>query len=276
MTFLIGNHDAPQMNTTDHSIMYAFKEFGNVVPLYDFEDIDNIRFHFLSYTHELPKFEMAKDKANVLLGHLDVKDFVMESGMSCKEGFEVKSFEDFDMVFSGHFHKHQINKNISYIGSPYQTRYSERFDQKGFIELDTDNAKWEFKVYSDAPTFQEIDYDDYREEDVKGNFIRIKTHKGNDDLPSIKNKFLEMGAETVDFIFEDENEEKELNMIEDLTMGSMQELSSAYFDNIIDSDLFSVGIKNLLESDKISKSDFMLVFKDIEEAHLTGWKPDDE
>jgi len=276
ITFLIGNHDAPQMNTTDNSIMYAFQEFGKVIPLYEWEDIDDIRFHLLSYTNELPKFELTNNKANILLGHLDIKNFVMESGMSCQEGFNIQSFKNFDMVYSGHFHKHQINNNVVYIGSPYQTRYSERFDQKGFIELDTKTADWKFIEYNSAPTFKEIDIEEYDEENVKGNFIRIKTHKGNDNLPDIKNKFLELGAESVDFIFEDEEETNELNMIEDLTTGSIQELSSAFYDNILENDLFPKGIKTLLDADKIDKNDFMFIFKDIEESHLAGWKPEDD
>ena len=34
LTFLIGNHDCPQMDTTDYSIIHTFKEFGKVIPLF--------------------------------------------------------------------------------------------------------------------------------------------------------------------------------------------------------------------------------------------------
>lgn len=293
LTFLIGNHDAPQMNSTDHSIMYAFQEFGKVIPLYDWEDVEDIRFHFLSYTHELPEFEMGPGK-NILLGHLDIQDFVMESGMTCLEGFSKDSFKDFDYVVSGHFHKHQIKDNIIYIGSPYQTRFSERHDEKGWIEIDTEDASWKFNIYKKAPKFKEVSINGEFDTDsdgnfqideeaekaikknVKGNFVRVKTHKENQNLSAIKDKFLSLGAESVDFIFEDLNEEKELNMIEDLTMGSMSELSSAYFDSVKESELFPAGIQTLLEKQRIEKNDFMEVFKGIEEAHLNGWKPEED
>ena len=226
ITFLIGNHDAPQQNSTDFSIMYAFEPYGKVIPLYEWVDVGDSRLHFLSYTEELPKFEYSNDKQNILFGHLDVQKFQMESGFECKDGFSIKDFEKFDSVFTGHFHKHQIRDNIVYIGSPYQTRYSERYDDKGFIILDTDDLTWDYVINESAPQFKEIDVESYDESDVKGNFIRIKTHKGNDKLDEIKNKLLDMGAESVDFIYENEDEEKELNMIEDLTMGDMGELAS--------------------------------------------------
>lgn len=273
--FLIGNHDAPQMGSTDYSIMYSFEEFGKVVPLYDWVDIDGKRFHFLSYTKELPEFELGP-KENVLFGHLDINSFVMEQGFECKEGFQVKDFKVFDQVFSGHFHKHQVKKNIVYIGSPYQVRFSERHDEKGFVVLDTDDLSWQFIVHSGSPKFKDVDSENYDENEISGNFIRIRTHKENTDLSSIKDKFLSLGAESVDFIFEDENEAEELNIIEDLTMGSIGEIASSYFDTVREQKLFNPQLTELLDTEKLTKADFMEVFGEIEEAHLSGWKPQDD
>lgn len=264
----------PQMNTTDHSIMYAFQEYGKVIPFYEWEDIGDLRLHYLSYTKELPDFNLS-NKHNILFGHIDVKNFVMESNFLCHDGFDFSDFEKFDSVFSGHFHKHQVKKNITYVGSPYQTRYSERNDDKGFIVYDTDALNWKFEIYKDAPKFKEVGIDDYNPNDIKGNFVRIKTHKTNDNLNEIKNTLLALGAETVDFIFEDSNEEKELNMIEDLTMGSMKELASAYWDEVKQQDMFDESIKLLIEKERIKKSDFMEIFSEIEEASLSNWKSED-
>lgn len=274
MTFLIGNHDAPQQHSTDFSIVYAFEPYGKVIPLYEWLDIDNSRLHFLSYTEELPNFEYSQDKKNILFGHLDIQKFVMDSGFECKEGFTSEDFKKFDNVFTGHFHKHQIKDNIIYVGSPYQTRYSERFDEKGFIVLDTDDLQWSFHKH-EAPKFKEIDADSYEESDIKGNFLRIKIHKSNDKLDEIKNNLLAMGAESVDFIFENDDEEKELNMIEDLTMGDMDELANQWWDNTRESDSFGKVLNDLIVADKMSKQDFMQVFAELKEAQLSGWAPEE-
>ena len=272
--FLIGNHDAPQMGTTDHSIMYAFQEYGTVIPLYEWEDIDDLRLHYLSFTNELPKFEM-NDKANILLGHLDIQSFMMDTGFICKEGFDSSSFKKFDYVFSGHFHRHQIKKNITYVGSPYQIRFSERFDDKGYVILDTKSLNWSFEIYDKAPRFKELDIENLDEEDVKGNFARIKTHKNNQNLSEIKDKLLNMGALSVDFIFIDENEDKELHVIENLSLGEINELASSYWDNYLESDLFDKSMKELIDKKKIEKKDFMGIFTEIEEAHQSGWKSEE-
>lgn len=275
--FLIGNHDAPQMGTTDHSIIFAFEDYGTVIPLYDWIELDDLRLHFLSYTKELPPFQLSNEKDNILFGHLDINNFVMDTGFVCNEGFSQSTFKNFKIVFSGHYHKHQMKGNIVYIGSPYQTRYSERFDDKGFIIFETVDCTWKYEFYDKAPKFIEIDPQNYDESLLVGNFVRIKTDKQNMDLAELKNKLLEAGAETVDFIFaNEENEEKELTVIEDLNLGKMKELASAYYDNIVQNKMFKKGIKELVENNIIDKNDFMEVFEDIEEACLTGWKPKED
>lgn len=275
ITFLIGNHDMPYMTSTDFSIVHAFEPYGKVVPLYDWEDVDNYRFHYLSYTHELPNFER-NGKKDILFGHLDVQNFVMENGFTCKDGFTAKDFLSFERVFSGHFHKHQIRENIIYVGSPYQTRYSERNESKGFVVLDSDDASWEFVEYDSAPEFKEVDSEDIDETNVSGNFIRVKTYNNNKNLNEIKERLLSLGAESVDFIFEDEDSDKELTIIEDLTIGSMKDIADSYWDMMKDNDMFEKDIQQLLKEDNVEKSSFMDVFQEIENAYLEGWKPEDE
>lgn len=280
LTFLIGNHDCPQMDTTDFSIMHAFKEYGRVIPYYEWEDIGNTRLHFLSYTQDLPKFEITQKEKNVLFGHLEINSFAMDGNFICNEGMNLNSFSMFDRVFSGHFHKHQIKENIIYVGSPYQTRFSERFDDKGFIVLDTDTTMWKFVKYEEAPKFKEITLDEIDQHDIseiQGNFVRLRTNKDNLELPKIKEKLLAAGVESVDFIFEDtKKDSRELNVVENLSLGSIKELASSYWDNIKDSDMFDGSIKEMLESKEISKDDFMFAFNNIEEGFLTNWKPEEE
>ena len=275
ITFLIGNHDMPYMNSADYSIIHSFEPYGRVVPLYDWEDVDGVRFHYLSYTNELPNFKF-NGKENVLFGHLDVQNFVMDSGFTCKEGFTAADFKDFKKVFSGHFHKHQIKHNITYVGSPYQTRYSERHDDKGFVIFDTDEMSWEFEPFDDFPKFQELDSEELNLDNVKGNFVRVKTYKNNMDLSKIKDQLLEAGAESVDFIFEDEDEEEELNIIEDLTLGSMKDIAESYWDMMYENEGFEKSVKQLIDNEKIDKPMFMSTFTEIENAFLEGWKPEDE
>lgn len=276
LTFIIGNHDMPQLDTTDLSIIHAFEEYGKVISYYDFVDLNDTRMHFLSYTKELPKFEISDTKKNVLFSHLDIAKFAMEGSFLCKDGFAIKDFKQFDQVFSGHFHKHQVRKNIVYVGSPYQTRYSERHDEKGFVELDLDTLDWEFIIYDESPKFKEVDIESYDPEDIAGNFIRLKTHKDSLNLEDIKQKLLDAGAETVDFIFENDDEEKELSIMNDLSMGSMKELAALYLEEVEEQGLYGKSIEELMAAGIVSKDDLMSIFNEIEEAYLSSWRPEEE
>lgn len=274
IVFLIGNHDSPQADTNDFSILHSFADYGKVIPLYDWEEVDGIRFHYLSYTKELPIFEMSQ-KSNILFGHLDVNNFLMDGAFACTNGFEEERFSDFDFVFSGHFHKHQVRGNIIYIGSPNQQKYSDRFDDKGFIVLDTQKMDWQFVTYS-APAFKEIEVDNEDENIIKGNFLRVHIPSKAEDVAEIKNKLLAMGANDVQFIYDSSEERAELNIIEDLTMGSMRELAVSYYDAALEAKSMPADIQAYLDSGEETKDTIMAMFDEIENAYLTGWKPKED
>jgi predicted phosphodiesterase len=274
-TFLIGNHDMPFLDTTDFSIMHSFKPYGRVIPDYEWEDVGDTRIHHLSYTHVLPAFKMGKHK-NVLLTHLDIKGFSMD-GQIAQEGFDRKVFHKFDLVISGHFHKHQFMDNILYVGSPYQTRYSERFDDKGYVIWDTEDLSWEFKTYSKSPVFQEVNLTALDDKSVVGNFIRIKTTPNATDLPKIKERLLAAGAHSVDFIYESSQAAGTLEVVESLSMGSNEKLAEQYIDAMIEQGLLDKSVLDLIEDGTLTKEELIAEFGDIKEAFLTGWKPlDDE
>jgi len=85
-----------------------------------------------------------------------------------------------------------------------------------------------------------------------------------------------MGAESVDFVFENEDEEQELNMIEDLAMGDMSDLASQWWDNINESKMFGKVLTELIDDNKMDKKDFLEVFNELKEAQLSGWKPEED
>lgn len=58
------------------------------------------------------------------------------------DGIDPHVFEPFDVVFCGHWHRHQEVQNCVYVGSPWQTRADEAGQEKGFIHLDEEG--WEF------------------------------------------------------------------------------------------------------------------------------------
>ena len=274
ITFLIGNHDAPQQQTNDYSIICSFSPYGKVIKLYDFIDKGDVRLHFLSYTKELPKFEIKKNKKNILFGHLDINDFEINNEFICDYGFNKSSFKDFDLVFSGHFHKHQKMDNCIYVGNPFQTRFSERFDDKGYVILDLDDLHWNFIVNENLPVFREVtvdNIDDYKPDFIKDNFIRVKLGNEVDNkyMENIRNKLLDLGAESIDFIFDDENEDKKVQFVEELTIGDMSRIVPEWIKFVSENKMFDAELQKRIDSGNISQKDLIDSFSKIKESFLS-------
>lgn len=200
---IVGNHDMAMPNTSMNSILFVFSNYSKIIPDYYFEDIGDTRVHFLSYTTvPFDNFIFSKTKKNVLIGHLDVIGFKMSNGYRADSGFKIADFDKFDLVFSGHYHSHQIMENIVYVGSPYQTSFAERDQNKGFIVFDTDSFTWEFVETPSAPKYKIIEIEDIEEinEKVSNDFIRIKLANNEISKTKLKEKLFEMGAISVDIV----------------------------------------------------------------------------
>jgi DNA repair exonuclease SbcCD nuclease subunit len=66
-------------------------------------------------------------------------------------------------VFSGHYHLRQHNKNVYYLGSPYQITFNDCGTKKGFHIFDNTTDKLEFVVNSNS-IFHTIIYDDTKKD----------------------------------------------------------------------------------------------------------------
>jgi DNA repair exonuclease SbcCD nuclease subunit len=205
---LVGNHDMATPNNSMNSILFVFSDYVKVVPDYYFIDVESTRIHFLSYTNEaFDNFILAEDKKNVLITHIDIIGFTMSNGFRATNGFKLSDLKDFDLVISGHYHKHQTKENVVYVGSPYQTNYGERNQEHGFLIFDTDTLEWHLETINDVPEYKVYEVDNInqlKEKDVNNNFLRIKLYNQDIRKSSLKEKLFEMGALSVEIIpFED-------------------------------------------------------------------------
>lgn len=236
---IIGNHDMSNQNTTMNSILFVFSDYAKIIQDYYFIDLDNVRIHFLSYTSNyFDGFILSSSKKNILISHLDIVGFLMSNGVVSNVGFKIEDFSAFDLVFSGHYHKHQKKGNIVYIGSPYQTSFSERDQTKGFIVFDTNTFEWEFIEIKNTPKYKTIDIEslnDLNEKDVYNNFLRINLKNNKIDKSELKRKLIELGVLSVDVILPDDYIELKNNNIE--ITNDPNELVVSYLNNINDLEL---------------------------------------
>lgn len=251
---LIGNHDMASPNSTMNSILFAFSDYAKIVPDYWFFDTESTRMHFLSYTEKaFDSFMLSKEKQNVLIGHLDIIGFKMSNGFRSDHGFKPDDFSEFDLVISGHYHQFQNIKNILYVGSPYQTSFAERDQEKGFIVLDTEDLAVEFVELSGTPKYKIVEIDDINDiekKDVENNFVRIKVKNQKISKTKLKETMIEHGAVSVDIV----------------PVESAHEIEE-YYESDLGNDPFSIAKQYLasLSNNSLDSKELIKYFEKIQE-----------
>ena len=97
------------------------------------------------YTEELPKLLeiISEYKPDAIFGHFEISDFYMGKNAIDSHGLNKKLFKEIP-VYSGHYHLKQIDENIHYIGTPYQTSWTDYNEEKGFYTLETESNELTF------------------------------------------------------------------------------------------------------------------------------------
>lgn len=138
---LVGNHDLFNLHTSENSLT-ALKMLPNVNLAESLlEDERNLV--FLPYIHDpevlkshLKSIEGKEKK--YLFGHLELSDFDFGNGHICTTGLLLDDLLGFKRVISGHFHKYQTRKNLTYLGTPFSHSFGETNQVKYIGVLDTD------------------------------------------------------------------------------------------------------------------------------------------
>lgn len=188
---LVGNHDTYFRDLNDinsirelcshYSKFHIYEEPQEIV-------IDGLRIllvPWLNPTNMPIGLDMiARTKAKVLMGHLEVAGFHMDQTQICEHGLDKKIFSRFAKVFSGHFHHSSEEGPIKFLGAPYEMTRADLSDPKGFYIFDTDTYDLEF-IKNPFKMFYKLVYDD-RDKATHQNFL------DNLDFKEFENKFLKL------------------------------------------------------------------------------------
>ena len=144
-----GNHDI--QNTDNDCLAEAFKSFAHFIKKSETINIDGVDYDFLAYTQnpaEIP------NKGQVLFTHLEVDGYMFNPYQKCEDKtFTEDSFENYDLVISGHIHKMQEGKKVVFPGSPYSTRKDEAGNHYFCV---IDGTDYELVDYNEAPEYMTI------------------------------------------------------------------------------------------------------------------------
>lgn len=181
---LIGNHDMYHKekifpNTTSNLLADHTNVSIHTKP--SILELNGVKFGIMPWIceenyEESIKFIREAD-ADVLCGHFEIKGARMESGV-CEQGLEMSEFEHYKLVLSGHFHCRSEYDIIKYVGTPYDTKWSDYGEDKGFGVLDTETIQISYvniedKLHHKIYYREDKNMDFYTEKDYKGKRVRI-------------------------------------------------------------------------------------------------------
>jgi predicted phosphodiesterase len=144
--FITGNHDLfYRENRTVHSVAWA-AYLPNVEVINDIWSEGDVTLCPWLVGDENKKLKKIKTKYT--FGHFELPNFYMNAQILMPDHgqYTEDMFNGTEHVFSGHFHKRQTNKNITYIGNAFPHNYSDVGDkERGMMILEWGKAP---KFYS--------------------------------------------------------------------------------------------------------------------------------
>ena len=152
--FFPGNHDLYYKDKRDiHSV-----EFGKYIPgitvVHEPMVIGNVKLCPWLVGEEWK--HISKKKAKYIFGHFELPHFYMNAMVQMPDHGEIQldAFENYELGFSGHFHKRQSKGNMHYIGNAFPHNYADAWDDdRGMMILEWDGQP-EYHSWPEQPTFR--------------------------------------------------------------------------------------------------------------------------
>ena len=101
---------------------------------------------------------IGKKGGKYIFGHFELPNFFMNAMVQMPDHGEIQlsDFKNYELGFSGHFHKRQHKQNMHYIGNAFPHNYSDAWDDdRGMMILEWDKTP-EFYTWPNQPTFRTV------------------------------------------------------------------------------------------------------------------------
>ena len=152
--FIPGNHDLYYRDKRDVQSVEWAKHLPNVTICNDwFSDGDVVIAPWLCGNDykRIPKL-----KGRYMFGHFELPGYLMNAMVAMPEHGEVRRehFSNFDHVFTGHFHKRQTQKNITYIGNCFPHNYADAGDDDRGLTILQWGEPPQYHAWPDQPRYR--------------------------------------------------------------------------------------------------------------------------
>ena len=180
---IVGNHTAYYKNTNDvNAVDLLLREYDNVKVYSEATEIklDNLNvllIPWINNENEKKTLKMiGKTKSPMVMGHLECKGFRIHRGYVMETGTDVKVFDKFEKVYSGHYHTRSDDGRVFYLGNPYEMFWNDLADTRGFHIFDTETLEHTpidnpyrmfYTIFYEDHNYQTFDTREYEDKIVK-------------------------------------------------------------------------------------------------------------
>jgi DNA repair exonuclease SbcCD nuclease subunit len=152
--FIPGNHDLYYRDKRDVQSVEWAKHLPNIQICNDWFSDGNVTIApwLVGDDHK----RITKLKGKYMFGHFELPGYLMNAMVAMPEHGELRGdhFQGFEHVFSGHFHKRQTQKNITYIGNCFPHNYADAGDdERGMMVLEWGQEPV-FHAWPDQPRYR--------------------------------------------------------------------------------------------------------------------------
>lgn len=172
--FIVGNHDLYNKNDRDIYSTVHFNEFSNFRIISKPQVVDDMKggmlFSPFLFHEEYPGLTQYLELP-VWAGHFEFKGFTITGyGTKMEVGPDPNDYAGPKHIFSGHFHKRQSDKNITYMGNTFPMDFGDAGDtDRGMMIYDHIKQKPIFKNWQSCPQYVKIKVTDI----IDGNVILL-------------------------------------------------------------------------------------------------------
>jgi len=152
--FILGNHDLFYKDKREINSVEFMRLFPNVVPIK--ETLTSGDVTIMPWLVGDEWTTVSKIKSRYIFGHLELPNFFMNAMVQMPDHGQLQSahFVNQEYVFSGHFHKRQTSRNITYIGNAFPHNYADAGDDdRGMMILEWGSVP-EYRTWPGQPTYR--------------------------------------------------------------------------------------------------------------------------
>ena len=164
---IVGNHTAYYKDTNEvNTIDLLLSEYDNIsvysnTTEINIDGLDILLIPWINQENEKETYNLIKKtKCSIAMGHLELNGFTATPGHMMEHGASLEPYQNFEKVYSGHYHTRSDNGKIYYLGNPYELFWNDVNQIRGFHIFDT-STKEHTPVNNPYKLFHILYYNDH-------------------------------------------------------------------------------------------------------------------